>query len=69
MGAIGVPLRAPLALVVIVALSAGGAARGDGLEALRIVTASGTHDFQVEVARDDASRARGLMDRRYMPAD
>ncbi|MGB3583951.1 MAG: DUF192 domain-containing protein, partial [Roseiarcus sp.] len=42
---------------------------GDGLEALRIVTASGTHDFQVEVARDDASRARGLMDRRYMPAD
>ena len=59
MGAIGVRLWAALSLVVIVALSAGGAARGDGLEALRIVTAAGTH----------ASRARGLMDRRFMPAD
>ena len=69
MGAIGVRLWAALSLIVIVALSAGGAARGDGLEALRIVTAAGTHDFQVEIARDDASRARGLMDRRFMPAD
>ncbi len=69
MGAIGVRLWAALSLVVIVALSAGGAARGDGLETLRIVTATGTHDFQVEIARDDTSRARGLMDRRYMPAD
>ena len=69
MGAIGVRLWAALSLVVIVALAAGGAARGDGLEALRIVTATGTHDFQVEIARDDASRARGLMDRRFMPAD
>src|SRR5271170_5231130 len=69
MGAIGVRLWAALSFVVLVALAAGGPARSDGLEALQIVTAAGTHDFQVEIARDDASRARGLMDRRFMPAD
>jgi uncharacterized membrane protein (UPF0127 family) len=70
MRAIGVRLWAALAVVVIVALgAAGGAARSDGPEALRIVTATGAHDFQVEIARDEASRARGLMDRRFMPAD
>jgi uncharacterized protein len=67
MRAIGFRLWAALSLVVIVAFA--GAARSDGLEALRIVTATGTHDFQVEIARDEASRARGLMDRRFMPAD
>jgi uncharacterized protein len=69
MRAIGVRLWAALSLVVLVALAAGGPARSDGLEALQIVTATGTHDFEVEIAKDDASRARGLMDRRYMPAD
>ena len=69
MRATGVRLWAALSLVVLVALAAGGPARSDGLEALQIVTAAGTHDFQVEIARDDASRARGLMDRRFMPAD
>ena len=69
MRAIGVRLWAALAVVAIVALAAGGAARSDGLEALQIVTAGGAHDFQVEIARDDASRARGLMDRRFMPPD
>jgi len=70
MKAIGVRLRAALAVVFIAALAAaGGAARSGGLEALQIVTAAGTHDFQVEIAKDDASRARGLMDRRFMPAD
>ncbi len=67
MRAIGFRLWAALSLVVIVAFA--GAARSDGLEALQIVTATGTHDFQVEIARDEASRARGLMDRRFMPAD
>jgi uncharacterized protein len=67
MKAIGVRLWAALAVVFIATLAA--AARGDGLEPLQIVTATGTHDFQVEIARDDASRARGLMDRRFMPAD
>ena len=70
MRAIGVRLWAALAVIVIVSLAArGGAARGDGLETLQIVTATGTHDFQVEIAKDEASRARGLMDRRFMPAD
>ena len=34
-----------------------------------IVTATGAHDFQVEIADDERARERGLMDRRYMPAD
>lgn len=39
------------------------------LEALTIATASGEHRFQVEVARTDEQRARGLMFRRFMPQD
>jgi uncharacterized membrane protein (UPF0127 family) len=39
------------------------------LEPLEIVTASGPHKFMVEVMRDDAQRARGLMYRRFMPQD
>lgn len=39
------------------------------LETLEIQTASGPHRFSVEVMRDDAQRARGLMFRRFMPAD
>jgi uncharacterized membrane protein (UPF0127 family) len=35
--------------------------RGEPLEALSIVTASGTHSFLVEIADDDAERAQGLM--------
>jgi uncharacterized protein len=66
MRAIGVRLWAALALVVLVVVSAGGPARGDGLEALEIATPAGLHAFQVEIAKDDASRERGLMDRRYM---
>jgi uncharacterized protein len=69
MRAIGVRLMAALAVVVFAAFAAGLPARSAGLEALEIVTATGAHDFQVEIARDDASRARGLMDRRFMPAD
>jgi uncharacterized membrane protein (UPF0127 family) len=68
MRAIGVRLWAALSFVVLIALAAG-EAKSDGLDGLQIVTATGTHDFQVEIARDEASRARGLMDRRFMPAD
>lgn len=39
------------------------------LEHLQIVTASGAHDFRVEVARTSDQRARGLMFRRSMPQD
>ena len=38
-------------------------------EPLGIVAKSGRHAFQVEVMRDDAQRARGLMYRRSMAAD
>jgi uncharacterized membrane protein (UPF0127 family) len=38
-------------------------------EPLEIVTASGRHTFAVEVMRTDEERARGLMFRRFMPAD
>jgi uncharacterized protein len=41
----------------------------DALESLSIVTASGPHDFSVEVMRTDAGRERGLMFRRYLPRD
>ena len=45
------------------------AATGAALEALTIAAATGRHLFQVEVARSDPDRARGLMHRRYMPPD
>lgn len=38
-------------------------------EPLTIASRSGRHAFQVEVMRNDADRARGLMYRRSMPAD
>jgi uncharacterized membrane protein (UPF0127 family) len=65
MGAIGVRLWAALCFVVLIAPSA----RGEGLDALKIATSTGEHSFQVEIAKDDATRERGLMDRRYMAAD
>ncbi len=44
-------------------------AMADGVDPFEIVTATGVHAFKVEIADDDASRERGLMYRRYMPAD
>ena len=58
-----------LALGLIEVLGPIGPAAAEGLEPLQIVTGSGTHDFKVEVAADDASQERGLMFRRFMPAD
>lgn len=43
--------------------------RADDFSALSVVTAGGAHAFQVEIAANDASREKGLMNRRYMPAD
>jgi uncharacterized membrane protein (UPF0127 family) len=37
--------------------------------ALQVTTESGTHHFQVWIAADDASRTRGLMHVRTLPAD
>lgn len=39
------------------------------LERLQIVTASGTHEFSVEVMRSGPQRERGLMFRRFLPQD
>lgn len=38
-------------------------------EDLVIVTATGRHHFEVEIAADTVSRERGLMGRRSMPSD
>ncbi|MEA1831944.1 DUF192 domain-containing protein [Methylobacterium durans] len=68
-------LRAGLALACPAGLAAGppvlaqAAPQEVKTEPLTIVSRSGAHAFQVEVMRDDASRARGLMFRRSMPAN
>jgi uncharacterized membrane protein (UPF0127 family) len=55
--------------LLVLALAASASALADGLEPLQIVTSSGAHDFKVEIAADESSQARGLMNRRFMPAD
>ena len=70
MRAIGVRLWAALSFVVFVAASlpaARPAARGS--RRWRSHRSTGRHAFQVEIAKDEATRERGLMDRRYMAAD
>jgi uncharacterized protein len=62
-------LWAALAFVVFLAGSAGVPTRGAELDSLEIATSTGRHAFQVEIADNDATRERGLMDRRYMAAD
>ncbi len=62
-------LRALWAALAFVILAAAGPAIGAGLDTLEIATSSGQHAFQVEIAANDASRERGLMDRRYMAPD
>ncbi len=65
----GFRLWAALAIIVLIGGMLAAPVRADGPEMLQIVTASGTHDFHVEIAKDDASRAQGLMNRRFMPPD
>ena len=50
------------------ALAAGASADG-ALQNLEIVTSTGAHRYEVEIADTDASREHGLMDRRKMAAD
>ncbi len=66
---VGVWLQTAFAALVLMAAALAAPVRAGGLETLQIVTASGAHDFQVEIARDEESRARGLMNRRFLPAD
>lgn len=61
------PVRAAFLLLVVLAPVL---AWAQAFEPLTIATASGrTHAFQVEVARNDADRAQGLMYRRAMAPD
>jgi uncharacterized membrane protein (UPF0127 family) len=60
---VGAPLTSPMAEF------ARAQEAQDALESLSIATASGQHDFSVEVMRTDAGRERGLMFRRYLPRD
>ncbi len=69
MTAIGIRLWTVIALAFLIFAGGSLSGRAGGLETLEIVTASGTHEFQVEIAADEAGRERGLMNRRYMPAD
>ncbi|MDF2811895.1 MAG: hypothetical protein K0S56_2926 [Microvirga sp.] len=58
------------AAVGMLVLTLGAEARAQNLETLSIVTQGGQRQsFRVEVARNDADRAQGLMFRRAMPAD
>ena len=66
---VGVRLWGVLALASLTIAGVSLPGKAGGLEPLQIVTAGGTHEFQVEIAADDASREHGLMNRRYMPAD
>ncbi|MFY8038977.1 MAG: DUF192 domain-containing protein [Bosea sp. (in: a-proteobacteria)] len=58
-----------LGSILLVACLGSGHANAQTLENLTLVTASGRHDFQVEVMRTPDERAKGLMFRRFMPAD
>lgn len=56
-------------LAAILLLCSTPAFSGARLERVEIVTATGTHAFQVEMARTPMQRAKGLMFRRDLPAD
>ncbi len=60
--------RLGLAALVLLFASAGAQAQA-GPEKLDIVTASGSHPFTVEVMRSEPEREKGLMFRRFLPAD
>jgi uncharacterized protein len=69
MKAMEVQLWAALGFVVFFAASASVPAGAGELDSLEIVTSTGRHAFQVEIADNDATREHGLMDRRYMAPD
>ncbi|MBV9077181.1 MAG: DUF192 domain-containing protein [Methylobacteriaceae bacterium] len=63
-------VRGILALAFLLVVCRPGTAVGQAaFEPLTIVTASGPRRFEVEVARNDDERARGLMFRRSLAAD
>ncbi len=58
-------MRSHLALLTLLAL----ATPARALEGLEVTTSSGFHHFEVEIAADEPSREKGLMFRKFMPAD
>lgn len=61
---------APALSTSVMAQAARSVQQSEGLEQLTVVTDNGAkHAFQVEVARTDEHRARGLMFRKFMPQD
>lgn len=70
-------MRLLRSLAACLALTGAGAEAGDSVSTiaglprseLQVVTASGTHRFQVWIAADDQSRERGLMFVRKLPPD
>jgi uncharacterized protein len=62
-------LRALFAWPALALLLVSSGAEAQQFEPLTIVTASGRHAFSVEVARDDETRAQGLMYRRSLDPD
>lgn len=63
------PSWAASLLAAVLFLTAGALAHAAGLEKLTIRTGQGSQTFEVEVMRNDAERAKGLMFRRNLPAD
>jgi uncharacterized membrane protein (UPF0127 family) len=69
-GMVGLRLSRPaFVLCLLISLLTSPTRAQGGLEPLEITTATGTHAFQVEIANNEASREKGLMYRRFMPAD
>lgn len=62
-------IAARLLLALLLAGLAAGAASAQAFEPLTILTHGGPQPFQVEVARDDATRQQGLMFRRSLAPD
>ena len=69
MTTVRIRLWAAFAIIVLICGMLAAQVRADGPETLQIVTSSGTHDFHVEIAKDDVSRAQGLMNRAFLPAN
>lgn len=55
------------AFVLFTLLAAAGPVRSAGLQTLEIASKSGVHVFAVEIADNDADRAKGLMYRKELP--
>ena len=71
MGRLALAARAPslVAALAVLVFAAIAVAQPQKLEPLTIVSGSTRHAFEVEVMREDADRAQGLMYRRSLAAD